>query len=901
KTFALQSGVELVYRSDELEGMHTRGVSGTLSAGEAVHKLIEGTPLTVKMDPSGAMLIAPPKSTAAPASTQKSASPGVTEADPAQTGTGADQGASFWARFHLAQADQGRPSSDGPVGNATSPTAHTGETEGAEVQEVVVTARRRAENIQNVPISIAAFSGATLSERGIVATQGLTQLTPNLQFSPVAPSSGNNAAGVIFIRGVGETDFIASTDPGVGYYVDGVYFARAAGTAVSLLDIDHIEVLRGPQGTLFGRNTLGGAIQVITNKPTFDKTEGSLSATFGDFSRKEGTGVLNVPLSNTFAIRFAATVRNQDGYVTNIANGEDLGGVNTIAARVSVLWKPVDQFELLWASDYMTDHVNGTPNVFGGINTAAPFAVFASVAAGCPGYAGEPAPVPETKDPRCANNQYLALGPYKVDSHAHTRSNIDMWGSQLTATWKVADGVTIKSITGYRETQPYSVRDADNTPLIILETVNLDDMKQFTQEFQFLGDAVNDRLHWQAGAYYFRETDPQEYPAYLPLPMVGGLDTAAFIKNESFAFFTQESFDFTPQLQGTVGLRYTQDTKEATPNFVAAPPNAALGYGAYGYYIVPYPTPSGLPLACIAPAAVAAMLPCAGSNTYLYAPILNKITDNKVTPMASLQYRWTPELMGYFSYSQGYKSGGFNTRIIQPVFKPSDPSGRENLPSYGPETVSSFEIGAKFTARALRLSLALFDAKYRDIQIEVREGAAPVVQNAGNATIKGLELEATANLPLGFGIDFGLGYTDFHYDSLSDALLQSEATLLPGGGRIDVTNQQAYTSRWSGNLGLSDRIDTPIGTITPRVDASFRSLTYFDAANTLGQPAYEVYNASVRFADPRNRYSLSAGVNNFTNKAYRVSGASAYYAVPGYVDVTYAPPRQWFIGGSASF
>src|SRR6185312_15032751 len=175
------------------------------------------------------------------------------------------------------------------------------------------------------------------------------ELTPNLQFSPVAPSSGNNSAGVIFIRGVGEADFIASTDPGVGFYVDGVYYARSAGTAVSLLDIDHIEVLRGPQGTLFGRNTLGGAIQVLTNKPSFDATEATLSATFGDFSRREGTGTLNIPITDTLAVRFALTRRAQDGYVTNILNGEDLGGVNTFAARASVLWKPAERFELLWA------------------------------------------------------------------------------------------------------------------------------------------------------------------------------------------------------------------------------------------------------------------------------------------------------------------------------------------------------------------------------------------------------------------------------------------------------------------------------------------------------------------------------------------------------------------------
>ena len=792
------------------------------------------------------------------------------------------------------------------AGVLTAPDALAQDSSGEEIvsaslQEIVVTARRRSESIDNVPISLAAFSGEDLAAHQVLTTQELTEMTPNLQFSPVAPSSGNNAAGVIYIRGVGETDFIASTDPGVGFYVDGVYFARSAGTAVSLLDIDHIEILRGPQGTLFGRNTLGGAIQVITNQPTFDGDKTTISATFGDFSRREGTATLNLPVSDTLAVRMAVTRRAEDGYVTNILTGRDLGGVDTLAGRLSVLWKPSDRFNTLWASDYMSDLSNGTPTVFAGINTSAPFVEYAALDAGCPGYTGPPAPVPETRDPRCPNNQYLALSPYKVASDAPTRSELHMWGSQLTATWKMTDGLTLKSISGYREIQPYSLRDADNTPLIILETINQDDMKQVTQEFQFLGDALDSRLHWQAGAYYFHETDHQFYPVYLPLPPVGGVNSGAFIKNESYALFTQESFDITTDLQLTAGLRYTKDTKEATPDTQPSPPLAADGYGNYGTYIVPYPTASGLPLACLAPPAVVATLPCAGSTTYLFAPVLNKLTDSKATPMASLQYRWSPGLMTYLSYSEGYKSGGFNTRIIQPVFEPNDPTGRQELPSYGPETVNSFEIGAKLHTSWLRLSTAFFDSKYQDIQIEVREGAAPVVQNGGNATIKGFELEGTLTSIRGFNVDFGVGYTDFHYDSLSDALLQSEATLLPGGGRIDFSSQQAYTARWSGNLGVSQRIETGLGSFTPRIDGSFRSLTYFDAANTVGQPGYEVYNVSVRFSARKDLYSITAGVTNFTDKAYRVSGASAYYSTPGYVEATYAPPRRWFIQGAATF
>lgn len=190
------------------------------------------------------------------------------------------------------------------------------------LEEVVVTARHRDERLQDVPISIAALSADSLAERQIDSTERLSQVAPNVQFSPVAPSSGNSSSSSIFIRGVGQTDFIASTDPGVGFYVDGVYFARASGTAVTVLDVERIEVLRGPQGTLFGRNTVGGAIQIIAKKPSLDEFQGKASVALGRFERRDATVVLNVPVADTFGIRLAAQSRSREGYVRNVLNGQ---------------------------------------------------------------------------------------------------------------------------------------------------------------------------------------------------------------------------------------------------------------------------------------------------------------------------------------------------------------------------------------------------------------------------------------------------------------------------------------------------------------------------------------------------------------------------------------------------
>lgn len=782
------------------------------------------------------------------------------------------------------------------------------------IGDIVVTARRREESIQNVPISVAAFGGSALAERQIDSSDKLTQLAPNVQFSAVAPASGNSSSSAIFIRGVGQTDFLASTDPGVGFYVDGVYFARASGTAISLLDVERVEVLRGPQGTLFGRNTVGGAIQVFSARPNFFGVSGNVGWTLGDYKRADLRGVLNLPVSETLAVRFAATKRIRDGYVTNILDGRDFGDVNTFAARASLLWKPSDKFEALLIGDYTKDDVNGSPTVFGGINTSAAFVRFASVIAGCPGFAltNPVTPVPENNDRRCANNQYSALGPFKVASNAPSRSELEMYGIGLTLQYDVADWLTVKSITAYRETNPFSIRDADNTPLRILETVNQDNIKQFTQELQFLGETPNGRLKYQFGAYYFRETDYQFYPVFLPSQIsattgeelrVGGLNNNADIKNESLAIFTQESFAITDKLNLTVGLRYTRDKKEATPFETAAV--SGYGYTNVGYNVA-YPAPLNAQNVCLGPqrtGAVAAT--CTGSRTFLFNPVLNSKTNSKFTPAATLQYQWTPELMTYASYSQGFKSGGFNTRIVQPVISPNAPTGREFLPEFDPEQVTSYEIGGKLLiGRTLRLSAAAFKSKYKDIQIVVREGVAPVVRNAGEATINGFEVEGTVS-PIGpLLINFGVGYTDFGYDSFTNALNAGQANLAPGAlGRVDLDDMQAYTPKWSLNGGFAYRIPLSSGSLTPRVDVAYRSKTYFDAPNTeqIAQNKYALVNATLRYADRADRYSIAAGVTNLTNKAYIGSGNSSLTAASGYAEVTYGPPRMFTVEGTINF
>lgn len=779
---------------------------------------------------------------------------------------------------------------------------------------IVVTARRREERLTDVPISIAAFGGDALANRSVDTTDKLTQLVPNVQFNSVAPSSGNSASSAIFIRGVGQADFITSTDPGVGFYIDGVYVARSSGTVISLLDIDRIEVLRGPQGTLFGRNTIGGAVQVFSNRPKFDRIAGSLSAGFGDYGRWEVRGVLNLPLSEDLALRVAGVRRKRDGYVHNIVTGADQANVDTVAGRAALSWRPAPGVRLDLTGDYSLDETNGTATVFAGINTNAAFVRIASFLAGCPGMTSPAIQVPENSDPRCANNQYLALSPYQVAAEKRARSRTEVYGGQLMADFELTGTMQLKSITAYRVTKPFSIRDADNTPLQILETINSDNVKQFSQELTLGGTAFAGRLNYLVGAYYFHESDYQFYPVYLPSQIspvsgeelrVGGTANNADITNESFALFTQESYDITSALSFTAGLRYTRDTKHVTPYLVASP--SVEGFANVGYNVA-YPAPFATTRSvCLGPSRTVTppAVPCFGSATYLFDPVENSRTDSRVTPMASLRYKWTDKVSSYFSFSQGYKSGGFNTRINQPVISPNAPNGREYLPQFNPETVTSYEIGTKAQiGRVLRISAAGYIAKYNDIHIIIREGIAPIVRNAGKATIKGFEVEGSIHPTKPFSIDFGAGYTHFQYDSFSAALDASQSALAPGAlGRVDLTDMQAYTPEFSAALGAEYRIGLPFGTLTPRIDLAHRSKTFFDAPNTgqVAQPTYDVLNASLRLAGHEDRWSIVGVVSNLTNKVYRVGGNSSLTAASGYAEATYAPPRMWTIDFTYKF
>lgn len=756
-----------------------------------------------------------------------------------------------------------------PVG-----VTYAADREGFALEEIVVTARKREESLQKTPISLAAFTANDLKIRQIRTTDQLTQVTPNLQFSSQAPSSGSNASSQIFIRGIGQTEFLPSTDPGVGLYIDGVYMARSVGGTLDFADIQRIEILRGPQGTLFGRNTIGGAISIHTTMPA-ENFGGDITVTGGSDNRIEALLNVDIPISEKLLTRFSIGKRNRDGYVIRTIDGKDLGDDDTFGLNATAVLQASENLELILRFDYNKENENGAPQVFNSITTSGLFARVGSAAAGCS------APGTEIDELNCANN-FQNIGPYATNGTFPVISTLEGWGTSLTATYD-AGSVTIKSITAYRDMEWLASRDADNTPVVVLHTRNDDTQKQFSQEFQLSGSSFNDKLQWMVGAYYFEETATDDYFVEIPF---GEFNTGGEIDNDTKAVFAQATYDVTDKLSVTVGLRYTDENKAFLPIQSALTtylfPIAFSETNGAGLYVHPvtgelFPTVAG---------GTVAVVP---AGTVFFARELVKSNVSDATPMANIAYQWTDDVMTYFNYAEGFKSGGFNARNVKPGATPR---------LFAPEFATTYEVGFKATLLdgTLRLNGAAFRTDYRDLQFIIREDFAPIVFNAGKAVIKGFELEWTFVPVDNVHIVGGVGYTNGEYKELSDELIAN--------GGVALENAMPHAPDWSANFGGAYEFDLgDNGTLTPRIDWSYHSKVYFNANNTeaIAQDGYSIFNAAVSWRSPDDNWQVTAAVSNLGDKLYRLSGNSSLEASASYAESTYARPREWSLTVNYNF
>jgi len=748
------------------------------------------------------------------------------------------------------------------------------------LEMITVTARRRAESLQDTPIAISAVTSEGLAQRGIETVTQIGDFTPNVKFNSSVPVSASNATAAIFIRGIGQNDYQLSADPGVGLYLDGVYISRGVGNVLDVMNVERIEVLRGPQGTLFGRNTIGGAVSVVTQKPT-DTLGGNFEVSTGSHNRVQLKGILNLPLAEGIYSSVAGFYHKRDGYVKGVVDGApDLGDTDNLAGRFALRLEPSSNVTIDLAVDGSRTRENSAPNVMLRVDENAPAAqAWNAGYSGAGAICADPLNPARLTDQRCYNSQW-ALAPYRhggtfsaisdVFANGNPKpyqsgSDVDIWGISGTIEWKITDDLTLKSITAYRKVTGFWTRDSDHSPASIVQTNSDWTQDQFSEELQLLGETGDGRLNWVIGGYYSSESGNHK-------DLVNLIDavflSGAVLDGESLAAFGQATYEIVDNLNLTAGIRWTEDKKT---------------FGNANQYVVEAGFLTGLPFNPD------------GSGLQNGDPLMGPlgqtatITDRAWTPMVSLAYRWSPELLTYVSYSEGFKGGGFTQRVFPPF---------AFIPSFKPETSTTYEFGFKsdLAGRTLRLNGAAFLNDYDDLQVTVNDptlGFAPIIQNAAKARIKGIELELEARPVDALRIEAGIGYLDAKYRRVDIRALNAGVT-------TDTKLQNA--PKWTLSAGISYLIEAPgLGSFQPRVDWSYRSRVYNDAVNNplLVQDGYHLVNASIAFNDESERWGLSLGVKNLTKEVYLGSGYADAFG--GITEGVYGRPREWYLSARYKF
>ena len=733
----------------------------------------------------------------------------------------------------------------------------------AQIEEIVVTAQKREENLQDTPIAITVFTEESLEGRMINDISKLADFTPNVIFDTTTPISGLSNGAAVFIRGVGQLDFGLTTDPGVGTYIDGVYSSRAVGGVLDVVDIERIEILRGSQGTLFGRNTIGGAINITTKRPA-ETFGGMLEATFGEFERTDFKGSVDIPVTEKFLTKFAFSSKNRNGFVDRITVGDRLGDEDRQSARGSFLLQATDDIELYATVDYTSIDEQSAGSVMVGITEfpgapplLAPSSTWAYNQVFVP---SNPGALPYTAQEFLldGNDRTLATGP--------TGTDLESVGATLTFTWSLP-WVEFKSISSYRDTEGEFYRDPDNSSIQITETSNPNyNHEQFSQELQLTGALFNERLQYVLGAYYFEEdgTDDVFVPIYGALPTPAGLialplfiNNYVLVDNSSKAVFGQGTFDLTEQIAVTFGLRYTEDEK------------------SFGYrqYISPDPGGAIAVLALLGPPVT---VPGPAGAIVLWDEVSDEFTE--LNFRAGIEYQFNDDILFYFTYADGYKSGGFNFRYVVPRADPL---------AFDPETLESYEAGVKWQGLddRLRINAAGFVSEYGNVQIQLFEtGGGPLTQNAGVADIIGVEVEVTAVPHERLLLNAGFGYIDAEYDELNLPTTNVAQA-------INLDTKLPNTPETTVNISADYTHPLAWGSLVVRGDYRYTDDLYNDAQNSpfLYQDGYHTFNASLTFSS--GNWDISVFGTNLTDKRFITSGDSNFGL--GFHEANYNRPREF--------
>jgi iron complex outermembrane recepter protein len=693
--------------------------------------------------------------------------------------------------------------------------------------EIVVTARRREETLQTVPIAVTAFTADKLEKIGATDLTDLQNTTPN---TTLKDARGTNSTLAAFIRGVGQQDPVPGFEAGIGIYLDDVYLNRPQAAVLDIYDVDRIEVLRGPQGTLYGRNTIGGAVKYVTKKLATDPTV-SLKANYGSYNQLDLTGSASAPLGTMFRVGVSGARLTRDGFGENRNLHIDNYNKDLWAVRGTIEFStPDDSLFMRLTGDYTHD-------------TSAPRNGHRLI----PGLL--------TGSPVLANVYDTNAGL------SSPKEDVQAGGISLTIEGNVSDHVTLRSISAYRQDKSLTPIDFDSTPSVDVDVPAVYRNSQASQEFQLL--YKGDKLNGIFGFYYLNAKASTGFDVLLGTTAAGfDAYTAGDVRTNTSSIYGDFTYDFTPQLSLSLGGRYTWDTRNSFI-FKASYLGGPLGgvTSEFGGNPIPFGAPS--------------------TNFH------GKANFQKFTPRASLSFKVNSDHMIYASYSEGFKGGGFDPRgsgtSAPKLATEVTPTYQEiyDYLSFDPETVRSYEIGWKGAAFDRRLTWALdgFYSNYNDVQVPGSVGCliggiqsfCGITTNAAKAVIKGVELETNAMLARDFAgpgsnIYFAgtLGYIDAKYKKF----------IGPTG--TDVANIRVFqnTPDWTVSGTLGTMLPIGDGKLTGSSTVSYRSLTHqFETASPfLDQPGYTLLNADLNYSFGGGRFNIGVHGKNLTDVRYKTAG-----------------------------
>ena len=759
---------------------------------------------------------------------------------------------------------------------ATAQTATTAsdESEGGDV--IIVTARRREENLLDVPIAVSAFSGESLEMRGALDITEIGNITPN---TTLETSRGSNSTLSAFIRGIGQQDPVSGFEPGVGIYLDDVYLNRPQAGVLDIYDVERIEVLRGPQGTLYGRNTIGGAVKYVTKRLP---QEFSLSAraTVGTYKQADGVLTVSAPIGDVLRVGGSVARLSRGGFGDNLTTGLENYNKDLWAARGTVelggYGAPVS---IRINGDYTHDKSDprGGHRLIPGLRSGAPV----------------------------LGNVFDTRGGL-VDP----KQDIEAYGLSMNIAVDLSDALTLRSISAWRKDDTFTPIDFDALPAVDVDVPGGYFNEQISQEVQLLVDAGP--FSGMVGAYYLDATADTLFDVRLFTTLAGlTAFTKAAVDTETYAVFGDFTYDFTDQLSLSVGGRYTWD--ERTANILR---QNYLGGGS------PFFGGAGVPFG--------------GASTNFNG----KRSFKKFTPRVSISFKPSPDHNIYASFSQGFKGGGFDPRGVgtnAPDLNGNGIRGENDevaaFLSFRPESVDSYEVGYKGNLfdGGLTFALAGFYADYSDVQIPGSVacivGGLPsfcgVTSNAGKATFKGVELEFNARLGESFATDGdrlnllgAVGYIDAQYDEYITNIASVPTD-------VAAFRNVQNTPKWTASATLAYMTPVYAGRLNLGTTVSYRSRTsQFEIPNPyIDQSSYALVDASLVYTSPDDRWSIGLHGKNLTDKEYKTSGYSfivgnATTGVPtlgtnglplaslgreGTLTAFYGNPRQVFLTAGVKF